>query len=147
MQRRGFLQACLGLGLGLVGPFRPALAEPVSFRVIVNAKNPATRLDKRFVADAFLKKRSRWGNDMPIKPVDLSQKSAVRARFSRAVLGRDVAAVRRYWAQQVFSGRGVPPPELASDADVIEYVASHAGAIGYVSGSVAVDAVKIVTVE
>jgi ABC-type phosphate transport system substrate-binding protein len=123
-----------------------AVAEP-AIRVIVHAKNPAARLDKRFVADAFLKKRTRWGNDSAIQAVDLGAKTAVRAKFSSAVLGRTVDAVRRYWAQLVFSGRGVPPPELSSEADVVAYVAAHPGAIGYVSASVELVGAKVVEVE
>ena len=90
----------------------PASAEPTaSFRVIVNSANVVARVEKRFVAEAFLKKRTRWGDDRAIQPVDLGQKSSARSAFSRDILGRDVVSVRRYWAQLVFSGRGVPPPE------------------------------------
>jgi ABC-type phosphate transport system substrate-binding protein len=125
-----------------------AHAEPgATLRVIVNANNPVTRLDRRFVAEAFLKKRTHWDEDRAIQPVDLGQKSAVRDRFSREVLERDVASVRRYWAQQVFSGRGVPPPELPSDADIIKYVAGHPGGIGYVASGGELAGVRVVEVE
>jgi len=123
-----------------------ALAEP-EIRVIVHAKNPAAKLDKQFVADAFLKKRTRWGNDSAIQVVDLGVKTAARATFSRAMLGRTVDAVRRYWAQLVFSGRGVPPPELGTEADVVAYVAAHPGAIGYVSSGADLVGVKTVEVQ
>ena len=118
-----------------------------AFQVIVNAESSADRLDKRFVADAFLRKRTRWGDDRAIMPVDLVQKSSARSAFSHAVLGRDVASVRRYWAQLMFSGRGVPPPELPSDSDVIKYVATHSGAIGYVAPGTALSGVKVVEVD
>jgi len=126
----------------------PAVAaEPIALHVIVNAKNPAKSVDKREVAEAFLKKRTRWDDDSAILPVDLNQKSSVRERFSRDLLGRDVASVRRYWAQIVFSGRGVAPPELGSEADVVKYVAAHAGAIGYVASGTDLTGVKVVEVE
>jgi ABC-type phosphate transport system substrate-binding protein len=124
-----------------------ASAESDSVRVIVNAKNPTTKVSKQFVADAFLKKRTRWGGDSPIQPVDLGQKHSVRAKFSRSVLDRDVAAVRRYWAQLVFSGRGVPPPEVTDEDAVIAYVAKNAGAIGYVSAGATLTGVKAVSIE
>jgi ABC-type phosphate transport system substrate-binding protein len=125
----------------------PAIAEPAAFRVIINAANPAARLDKQFVADAFLKKRTRWGDDRAIQPVDLGQKTSARGAFSRAILGRDVVSVRRYWAQRVFSGRGVPPPELANDSEVVKFVATHGGAIGYVAAGAALADVKVVEVD
>jgi ABC-type phosphate transport system substrate-binding protein len=131
----------------------PALRVPASARsaagihVIVNSANPVARVEKRFVAEAFLKKRTRWANDHTIQPVDLGQKSSARSAFSREMLGRDVVSVRRYWAQLVFSGRGVPPPELATESDVVTYVAAHDGAIGYVATGIALDGVKVVEVE
>ncbi|HEY3802361.1 MAG TPA: hypothetical protein VGL61_07125 [Kofleriaceae bacterium] len=119
----------------------------VSVRVIVNAKNPVARLERRFVADAFLKKRTRWDDDSAIQPVDLGQRSSERAEFSHEVLDRDVSSVRRYWAQQVFSGRGVPPPEVSNDADVVRWVAEHPGGIGYVAAGTGLNGVKTVEIE
>jgi ABC-type phosphate transport system substrate-binding protein len=125
----------------------PAIAEPPAFRVIVHPANPAAKLDKQFVADAFLKKRTRWGDDRAIQPVDLGQKTSARGAFSHDILGRDVVSVRRYWAQRVFSGRGVPPPELANDNEVVKFVATHSGAIGYVAASAVLADVKVVEVD
>ncbi|HEY4241321.1 MAG TPA: hypothetical protein VGM88_15980 [Kofleriaceae bacterium] len=119
-----------------------AAAEPTSFVVIVNAHNPVRSLDKRTIANAFLKKERHWGDDSPILPVDQKPGASVRSRFTDAILDRPAASVRTYWSQLVFSGRGTPPPELDSDAAVIEYVGSHAGAIGYVSAGAALDPAK-----
>ena len=132
----------------MLAPRSPASSDSgPAFQVIVNPANSAARLDKRFVADAFLRKRTRWGDDRAIMPVDLGQKSSARSAFSQAILGRDVGSVRRYWAQLMFAGRGVPPPELASDGDIIKYVAAHSGAIGYVAPGAALSGVKVVEVE
>jgi ABC-type phosphate transport system substrate-binding protein len=132
----------------LAAPRFEAAAESVrSYRVIVHPKNPRTKLDRRFISDVFLKKRTRWSDDSVITPVDLGLKSSARAAFSTDILDRSVAAVRRYWTQLVFSGRGVPPAELASDADVVKYVSTHAGAIGYVSGSVDITGTKQIVIE
>ena len=136
------------LSAALVPAAPPASAEPApGFRVIVNPANTADKLDKHFVADAFLKKRTRWGDDRAIQPVDLGEKASARGAFSRDVLGRDVVSVRRYWAQLVFSGRGVPPRELANDSDVVRFVATHSGAIGYVAAGAALAGVKTVEID
>ena len=124
-----------------------ASADPGGVRIIVNAKNSTRSIERRTVEEAFLKKRTRWDDDTAIQPVDLSQRSGVRERFSHDMLGRDVAAVRRYWAQLVFSGRGIAPPELANEAEVVKYVAAHAGAIGYVSTTTDVAGVKVIEVN
>ena len=115
--------------------------------VIVHAKSDESRLDRKLVADIFLKKQTHWGDDSTIKPVDQSRGSTVRARFSEDVLGRSVSSVRTYWNQIVFSGRGVPPPELDSDASVVKYVAANRTAIGYVAPGTELKGVKVVQVR
>jgi ABC-type phosphate transport system substrate-binding protein len=105
------------------------------FVVIVNAKNPERGAARSFVSDAFLKKSTRWKDGEAIRPVDQKASSGVRKAFSKAVLKRSVAAVRNYWQQKIFSGRGVPPPELESDEAVVAYVEKHVGAVGYVGSS------------
>jgi ABC-type phosphate transport system substrate-binding protein len=137
----------LVLALTVVGAETPSDADSPTFRVIVHPDNPTTRLDRKFVADAFLKKRTRWGDDTVIRPVDLGARSSVRAKFSSDVVGRSVAAIRRYWSQLVFSGRGVPPPEVNSDDAVIKYVTRYPGAIGYISGTADIDGAKVVQVR
>ena len=117
------------------------------FRVIVNAANPRPRISRDFVANAFLRKTSRWPHGEMIRPVDQDSGAGARQKFSQDVLRRSVGAVRIYWQQLIFSGRGLPPPELESDQDVIRYVARNNGAIGYVSGSAEVGGVKVVSLD
>lgn len=138
----------VGILVGGLALREVARAEPaVTVRVIVNPRNAVARVSKRLILDAFLKKRTLWDDDHAIQPVDLAQSSSVRGKFSHDLLGRDVSSVRNYWAQLVFSGRGIPPPELANDADVVKYVAAHSGAIGYVSGAAELAGVKVIEVE
>jgi len=132
---------------GALGASRPLAASPPTYRLIVNPKNDATGVDRRFVADAFLKKITRWPDGESVHPVDLSAESLARARFSEEVIRRSVPAVKSYWQQLVFSGRDVPPPELDRDEDVIAYVLRFPGGIGYVSGAADVDRVKVVTIK
>lgn len=133
--------------LVLVTPTHVSAEPQAAFVVIVNPRNPYRALDRTFVAEAFLKKTTRWPDGEVIKPVDLPSRSRTRARFSEDVLKRSVAAVRSYWNQMIFSGRDVPPPELSSDDEVVKYVLTHAGAVGYVSGDARVGDAKIVTIR
>ena len=118
-----------------------------AFRVVVNPANPVTVVDQRFLADAFLKKTTRWPDGTLIRPVDQTASAPARGRFSEDILGRSVAAVRSYWQQAIFAGRALPPPELDTDDDVVRYVLKNGGGVGYVSGTANVERVKIVTVK
>jgi hypothetical protein len=128
----------------LLGGARPGASAPPAYRVIVNPGNPQDGLDRKFLADGFLKKAVEWPDGTAIAPADLPGDSPVRRRFSEEVLGRSVAAVKSYWQQLIFSGRAVPPPELDADEEVIKFVVKRRGGVGYVSMGADVTGVKVV---
>ncbi len=135
--------AALALGVG--SPVR-AGDPPPEFRVITHPGRPETSLKREFVADAFLKNITHWPDDETIRPIDQRPDSAARRHFSDSVLRRSVQAVKTYWQQRIFSGRGVPPPELDSDDAVVHYVETHPGALGYISGGVSPGKAKVLAV-
>jgi len=102
----------LGLGssaaslVASFGAMGAGAASPPAYVVIVHPTNPTTSVSRRFLADAFLKKTTRWDNGETIRPVDQAPDTSVRRRFSDEVLKRSVAAVRNYWQQIIFAGRG-----------------------------------------
>jgi len=115
-----------------------------TWRLIVNPENPVAAVDRRFVLEVFLKRTTRWPQDELVRPVDLEPTSPVRQRFSEDVLKRSVAAVKSYWQQMVFSGRGVPPPELDGDEQIVRFVLRNRGAIGYVSEGARIESARVV---
>jgi ABC-type phosphate transport system substrate-binding protein len=148
--RRRALAALFGLclvGLPLLSGARALADTPPPFQVIVHPKNPLSSASKDLLTDAFLKRKTQWDHGEAIRPVDLRADSATRRKFSEVVLRRSVEAVRSYWQQRVFSGRGVPPPELDSDQAVVDYVLKYPGAVGYVSGSASLREAKVVAVR
>lgn len=146
--RRIFITAVV-LAVIAAGPLLAQVrgAAPPAFHLIVNPQNGITSVDRKFVADVFLKKVTRWGQLDAIRPADLRPDSAIRQAFTDEVLRRSVAAVRNYWQQQVFSGRDVPPPELDSDDEVVAFVLRYPGAIGYVSAGASLKGAKILTIK
>lgn len=119
-----------------------------SFRVVVHSSNPVRSLSTDQASSLFLKKVTRWNDGGEVKPVDLSDGSAVRTTFSEEIHGKSVSAVKSYWQKMIFSGRATPPPELSNDAEVLAFVRSNPGAIGYVSAGATVGSgLVVVTIE
>jgi ABC-type phosphate transport system substrate-binding protein len=116
------------------------------FRVIVHPSVGTRTIAAADLSRMFLKQSTRWPDGTAIRPVDLTVGSEVRRDFTEEIIGRTVAAVRSYWQQAIFSGRGVPPPELDSDAAVVAYVTSTAGAIGYVSAGAETNGARTIEV-
>jgi ABC-type phosphate transport system substrate-binding protein len=141
----------LRLGVSIVVALAAAAVaaeQPRSaYVVIAHPANRVSRVERKFLADAFLRRTTRWPDDTPIRPVDLGSDAPARMRFSEEVLSRSVASVRSYWQQRIFSGQGLPPPELPDDESVVAYVLSHPGAIGYVGPGTPLNGARIVEVN
>jgi ABC-type phosphate transport system substrate-binding protein len=121
-----------------------AKAENATFCLIVNAGNPISTLTRMQASRLLLKKVTRWENGKPVEPADLAEGAPAREALSHALHRRGTAAIKSYWQQQIFSGTDVPPPEFASDAEVVAYVKMRPGGIGYVSSLPTESGVKVV---
>ena len=125
-------------------------SSPPSFQVVVSNSNPASSIKRQDLAQLFLKKKSRWTDGKEVLPVDQTARSAVRGAFTKAVLKAEgmghLSDVESFWLQQVYSGRGNPPPIKASDADVLAFVQANPGAIGYVSTATLPGSLKVLAV-
>jgi len=121
-----------------------------SFVVVVAVDNPATSIKRQELARFFLRKTSRWSDGREVLPVDQSAGSPVRGAFTHTVLSVEgmgqLSAVQSFWLQQVYSGRSAPPPVKPTDADVVNFVISNHGAIGYLKAAPSAGIVKVLPV-
>ncbi len=117
-----------------------------AYMIIINEANPTTSMARSGVAKLFLKKSGKWGDGVKALPVDQHEESVIREAFSKNVLHKSVSSVISYWQQQVFSGRAIPPPEKATDEEILIYVKANRGAIGYVRGDTVAAGVKVIDV-
>ncbi|MBX9928355.1 MAG: hypothetical protein K2X99_05510 [Gemmatimonadaceae bacterium] len=125
----------------------PRLAHAQLFKVIAH---PETKVEEASAADLskiFLKQKTAFADGTPAVPVDQAKVSTVRGMFTRSVLGKSVSDVEGYWQQQIFSGKDQPPAQKPKDDDVIEFVKTTPGAIGYVGGGAATAGVKVIKVK
>ena len=99
----------------------PASAEGC-VQVVAQAGDETAELELKTLSKIFYKKQRQWPDGTPAVPVDQKPGSSARQLFSRQVHGRSASAVESYWQRQIFSGRGVPPKELATDQDVLDFV-------------------------
>jgi ABC-type phosphate transport system substrate-binding protein len=128
--RRVLLSLLLVSGLGFLAT--PSPAANTAFRVIVHHEVKGAKISRGALTSIFLKQAPKWGDGSAILPVDQSVRSDVRRSFSGDVLLQGIAEVQLYWQRKMSSGV-TPPPVKTSDEDVVAFVASTPGAIGYVS--------------
>ncbi len=121
-------------------------AYAADFALIVNQSNPENSISRGDAKSIFLGKKSTWPNGVAIKPV-LQKKAAIHKGFTKAITGKSSKQYANFWRKATFTGTGVSPKSLSSDAEVVTFVAANAGAIGYVSPAAAGDSVKTLQVQ
>ena len=102
-------------------------------QVIANPGIGVAELTSDDLKSIFLGAKSAIGG-AAVEPV-FEQTGAIHEAFLRTYLGKSDVALRNHFKTLVFTGKGAQPKAFASDADVLKYVASTRGAIGYVKAS------------
>jgi ABC-type phosphate transport system substrate-binding protein len=122
----------------------PALlaAQPDDVVVIVHKDNPHV-LDARYVADIYTGRVKGWPDGSPVFSLDLGEKSPARELFYRKFVGKSIATMQAVWAQNIFSGKGLPPKLATPGPEMLRIVASNRHAIGYVMASEVDDTVRV----
>jgi hypothetical protein len=126
---------------------RPAIADDADFKIIVHPESSIDHIDRTFLRNAFLKKTSTWASGKTIRPIGLTSKFPARTRFVSDVLKKTTAQLKSYWNQQIFSGKGIPPPESDSVASVVAYVLANQGAVAFVPANADVGKAKIIRID
>jgi len=131
--------------LGLAAPARPQASG--SIKLIVHPSVTGAKIPRAVVSQIFLRQVAKWGDGSPIEPVDHSLTSPVRLAFAREVLEMSALEIHQYWSHAMSRG-SLPPPVKESDKEIIGFVASHPGAIGYVEADIPVPGtVKVLLIE
>jgi ABC-type phosphate transport system substrate-binding protein len=109
-------------------------AEAGDFVVIVNKANTA-KLDKGTVAKIYLGDIRSWPDGTPTATIDLPESNSTRIAFYREVVGKSVANMKAIWSRLIFSGKALPPKQVANDDEVKKAVASATGGLGYINAT------------
>ncbi|ALV08560.1 hypothetical protein DES44_0328 [Roseateles depolymerans] len=120
------------------------VAAQAQVAVVVNPKSAVASMTADQVASIFLGKSNALPNGNAAVAVDLPESAGARETFYTKATGKSSAQVKAAWSRLVFSGKGTPPKELGSSADVKKFVAGNPDAIGYIEKSAVDSSVKVV---
>ena len=136
-QIRSLLISCLLLLLAAA----PVQAELV---VVVNARCGVAAMSRNEVINIFFGRNRQFFNGVQAQPVDMVDAHPDRARFYHALVGKDLADINAYWSRQVFSGRQQLPPKMQTSEDVMKWIVSQPGGIGFIELAKADARVRVV---
>ncbi|MBD8564957.1 phosphate ABC transporter substrate-binding protein [Oxalobacteraceae sp. CFBP 8763] len=100
--------------------------------VIVSSRNPNPVLNAEQVSAIFLGQTGSFPDGAAAVAIDQGLGAAQRDLFYRQLTGKTPALLKAHWSKMVFTGRGQPPREAASDAAVRRMVADNPSMIGYI---------------
>ncbi len=118
-------------------------AEPI---VIVNPGVNVDTLDSKTVRYIFLGKKTSWDGGVRIIPVAL-ETGALHKDFLKTYVRKTPSQFSTHWKRMTFTGKAEEIRTFRSEAQLVEFVSKQPGAVGYVSGSAAIDGVKAVPVQ
>jgi hypothetical protein len=135
------LLVCL---IGILSGFKHYNYSSGSLVVIVNKENPVSTLSVSEVKLYWLRKiKKRWPDiNKNIRPVDYKSKNGIQAGFYDKVLSLSVTDVETYFTQKQYENAEKPQDKFASESDVINFVGSEIGAIGFINSGSLTDADK-----
>lgn len=115
--------------------------------IIVNVDNSIDSVTINQLSRVFNKKVKEFENGIASLPVAQKSSRPVAREFNRRILKKNAKQLKYYWARKMFSGSSKPPKYLASDTEVVKFVASVKNAVGYVSQKPNHKNVKVILIE
>ncbi len=111
--------------------------------VIVHPSNAAT-FDADAVSKLYLGREKSFPGGAAAVPLALGDDAAATAEFNDKILKKPSSQLKAYWSKLIFTGKGTPPKEIASDAEMVKLISSNPNMIGFVDAKAVDGSVKVV---
>jgi ABC-type phosphate transport system substrate-binding protein len=111
--------------------------------VIVNKSTGISTATASNVSDIYTLSTKEWKDGSPIVVFDQKTEGATRTKFYEFITKSPIE-LKKIWMRIQLSGEGKAPTAVSSDDEMVQKVASTAGAIGFVAASKATGDVKVV---
>jgi len=103
--------------------------------LVVGASSDLKTITMDQASSIYLGKSNTFPNGSTALLLDQPAGSPIRATFYDKVTGKNEAQVKAGWSRLVFSGKGTPPKEIGSSAEVKKIVSTNPNTIGYIEKS------------
>lgn len=130
-------------GIALTFP-GPTMANDLV--VIGNRSVPVSELSADEIQNIYLGKKKNWDNGLKVMPAVMGE-GELTDRFLKDYVKKNSNTFNTYWKKQVFTGGGKPPVSFEKEKELVEFVSTTKGAVGYVSAQSVSENVKIILVS
>ena len=99
--------------------------------VIVHPSNGAA-LDKDSIQRIYLGKTRAFPGGGEAVAISMKEGTAAEGDFTKNVLGKSPKQLKAYWAKMLFTGKGAPPRQIDSAAEMVNLISANPNLIGFV---------------
>lgn len=124
----------------------PVSAQSETIYVFANLNVADRVLTQPDLQKIYLGKKNKWIDNQGINFTALSNGTCLET-FIKKFVKKSPFQFQNYWKKQIFTGKGRPPLEFETDADLIDYVSRTSGAIGYSCTQPDITMVKILSIK
>lgn len=128
------------LVMGITAPVVPAQQT----LVICNKSVSQDTLNSTDIQQIFLGRKTRWPDDQNVNFVVMKE-GEVHTEFLRDYVAKTPSQYQIFWKKMIFTGQAKAPITVDSPEEVLGYVSSTPGAIGYVPSDIKHDQVKVIS--
>ncbi|KXJ53668.1 MAG: phosphate ABC transporter substrate-binding protein [Colwellia sp. Phe_37] len=111
--------------------------------VIVNTANTDT-FDEKTIKRIYLGKIKALANGEKVSVLTLADDAPETEQFRESALNKSNSQFKSYWSKIAFTGKGTPPTEVASNAEMINAIKSDPSSIGFINSNAVTGDVKVV---
>jgi len=111
--------------------------------VIVNPAN-SDSFDAKTIKRIYLGKIKVFPNGEKVTVLTLEDNAPETEMFRESALNKSNSQFKSYWSKLAFTGKGTPPTEVASSADMINAIKADASSIGFIDSSAVTADVKVI---
>ena len=115
-------------------------------KVICNGQGCDETVSPHEIQRIFLGKQSKWDSGTKVTLATLKSGPAHDAFLSNYVR-KTPKKYKVFWKKLAFTGKASEPKSFASEADLVRFVKSHTGAVGYVASGTSSGGCTVITVE
>jgi ABC-type phosphate transport system substrate-binding protein len=127
----------------LVSSFLLSAFAAAEVEVIVHPSNSAT-LDQDTIQRIFLGKTRAFPGGSEAVAVSAKEGSPEETEFTEKVLSKSPKQLKAYWAKMVFTGKGTPPRQINSAAEMVKLISANPNLIGFIPAGTGGGSVKVV---
>ena len=114
--------------------------------IIAHPDLPQNKVSSSMIRKIYLGKTSKWEDGSSIFPTILNGGKNHKL-FLKKYTRKSPLQFNTFWKRSIFTGKGQPFKKCTSDSEVVEFIATHPGSIGYIDSESSHEGTEVLNIK